>query len=132
MKIIADTNVLLRYVLGDDPVQYKRAVEAMEKAEAVVVTNQALCELVWVLRSHYGVSRANIATIIAQLGETEHVVVDSHALGAGLTAVQAGGDLADGVIAYEGAWLGGETFVSFDEKAAAALGKQGLKVKLLA
>jgi hypothetical protein len=26
-------------------------------------------------------------------------------------------DVADGVIAYEGNWLGGETFVSFDKKA---------------
>ncbi len=33
-------------------------------------------------------------------------------------AVDAGGDFADGVIAYEGRWLGGETFVSFDRKAA--------------
>ncbi|WP_347405175.1 hypothetical protein [Mesorhizobium sp. WSM4884] len=29
----------------------------------------------------------------------------------------AGGDFADGVIAFDGQWLGGETFVSFDRKA---------------
>jgi hypothetical protein len=31
--------------------------------------------------------------------------------------LDAGGDFADGVIAYEGKWLGAETFVSFDKKA---------------
>ena len=33
------------------------------------------------------------------------------AVEAGLAAPEAGGDFTDGVIAYEGAWLGGETFV---------------------
>ena len=34
MKTIADTNVLLRFVLGDDPEQYKLALDTMEKSEA--------------------------------------------------------------------------------------------------
>ena len=37
----------------------------------------------------------------------------------------AGGDFADGVIAYEGNWLSGETFVSFDKKAVMLLTAQG-------
>jgi predicted nucleic-acid-binding protein len=129
--MIADTNVLLRYVLGDDPAQYKKAAEVIEKAEAVVISNQALCEMVWVLRSRYGVSRANIAVIVSQLGETDKIVVDSQAFGAGLAAMQTGADFADGMIAHEGAWLGGETFVSFDKRAVAALAKTGLKTRLL-
>ena len=40
-------------------------------------------------------------------------------------------DFADVVIAYEGQWLGGETFVSFDKKAVAAIARQGIKTKLL-
>ena len=40
-------------------------------------------------------------------------------------ALKAGGDFADGLIAFEGAWLGGETFVSFDQRAVALLVKQG-------
>jgi hypothetical protein len=35
------------------------------------------------------------------------------------------------VIVYEGVWLGGETFVSFDKKAVAAIAKQGQKARLL-
>ena len=46
-------------------------------------------------------------------------------------AVEAGGDFADGVIAHEGRWLGGETFVSFDRQAVKLLAAQGEAVKLL-
>jgi predicted nucleic-acid-binding protein len=132
MKMIADTNVLLRYVLADDPVQYKLALEIMERAEAIAVTNVALCELAWVLRSSYGVSRKNIAATISGLREIRNIELDNAAVDAGLSMLQSGADFADGVIVYEGRWLGGETFVSFDKKAVAALAKQGQKAKLLA
>ena len=45
--------------------------------------------------------------------------------------LEAGGDFADGVIAFEGRWLGGDTFVSFDKKAVALLKAQGLQTSLL-
>jgi len=35
------------------------------------------------------------------------------------------------VVAYEGRWMGGEMFVSFDKKAVAAVAKQGLQAELL-
>ena len=47
------------------------------------------------------------------------------------SVLAAGGDFADGVIAYEGNWLGGETFVSFDKKAVALLTAQGQSARLL-
>ena len=131
MKIVADTNVLLRFVLGDDAEQYKLALNTMEKSEAVAVTNHALCEMAWVLRSRYGVSRSAIAATIRGLLETRNVVLDSAAIHAGLATLEAGADFADGVIAHEGAWLGAEPFVSFDKKAVTALEKQGQKAKLL-
>lgn len=121
MKIIADTNVLLRAVVGDDAKQSRTAIRAMEQAEAVVVTQHALCELVWVLGRHYGVSRADIAATIRQLRDTKNITMDRPAVEAGLAVLDAGGDFADGVIAYEGTWLGGETFISFDKKAVASL-----------
>lgn len=42
-----------------------------------------------------------------------------------------GGDFADGVIAYEGNWLSGDVFVSFDRRAAKLLAAKGMKVQLL-
>ncbi|MGA2849449.1 MAG: type II toxin-antitoxin system VapC family toxin [Terracidiphilus sp.] len=132
MKVIADTNVLLRYLLADDPVQYKLALEIMKTAEAVVVTTVALCELAWVLRSSYGVSRQNIAATISGLREASNIETDGAAVDAGLSMLQMGADFADGVIAHEGRWRGGETFVSFDKKAVSAIATQGLKAILLA
>jgi len=50
---------------------------------------------------------------------------------AGLALLDAGGDFADGVIAYEGSWLGAEVFVSFDKKAVKLMEAQGETVRLL-
>ena len=48
-----------------------------------------------------------------------------------MSVLDAGGDFADGVIAYEGSWLGGETFVSFDKAAVTLLTAQGQSARLL-
>ena len=131
MKIAADTNVLLRTFVNDDEAQSARAVELLEQADMVAVSLQALCELVWVLRSRYEVQRADIAAAIRALLDTGNVAVNRPAAEAGLAVLEAGGDFADGVIAYEGAWLGAETFVSFDKKAVALLTAQGQSARLL-
>jgi predicted nucleic-acid-binding protein len=132
VKIIADTSVLLRAVVGDDARQSRAAIRAMEQAVAVMISQHALCELAWVLDRSYGVLRADIAAAIRQFRDTKNVVLDRPTVEAGLAVLDGGGDFADGVIAYEGRWLGGETFVSFDKKAVSLLAKQGLKIKLLA
>lgn len=53
------------------------------------------------------------------------------AVEADLALLKAGGDFADGVVAYEGSGLGGDTFVSFDKKAVALLSAQGQSARLL-
>ncbi len=131
MKIIADTNVLLRAVLGDDEEQARIARRALRSAEKVFFSRHALCELIWVLRSRYGVSRASIAATVKTLCEADNAIFDTLAFDAGIAMLEAGADFADGVIDYEGRWLGGETFVSFDKKAVEALEKQGQRAKLL-
>jgi predicted nucleic-acid-binding protein len=50
---------------------------------------------------------------------------------AGLSLLDAGGDFADGVIAYEGSWLGANTFVSFDKRSVRLLEAQGGSARLL-
>jgi hypothetical protein len=57
-------------------------------------------------------------------------VVNRPAAELGLAGLEAGGDFADGAIAYEGACLGGETFVSFDQKTVAPLSTQGEAAQL--
>ena len=131
MKIIADTNVLLHAIVGDDAKQSKIAIETMQKAEVVAVSLHALCELVWVLRRYYEVSRADVAAVLRQLLSTQNVELNRPAVEAGLLVLDAGGDFADGVIAHEGRWLGGETFVSFDKKAVTLLSASGHLAHLL-
>jgi predicted nucleic-acid-binding protein len=131
MKIIADTNLLVRLALDDDPHQRRVAAMAVAEAEAVIVSRHALCEMVWVLRQSYRLGQTETAGAVEKLRGISNVVLENGAVDAGLATMSAGADFADGVIAYEGAWLGGEVFVSFDKKAVAALAKQGWKAKLL-
>lgn len=131
MNITADTNVLLRAVVGDDADQQRLAVQALESAERVAVTSQSLCEFAWVLARGYRVSRDDIAAAIRRLLDMGNIAVDRAAAEAGLVVLEAGGDFADGVIAHDGQWLGGETFVSFDIQAIRLLDRAGVKTHLL-
>jgi predicted nucleic-acid-binding protein len=90
-----------------------------------------LCEFVWVLRRVYGFQPTDVAAAIRTLLAAANVEANRPAAEAGLAVLEAGGDFADGVIAYEGRWLGGETFVSFDKKAVALLAAQGRPTLLL-
>ena len=132
MKVTADTNVLVRAAVRDDAKQARAAAKLLKDAELIAVTLPCLCEFVWVLDRVYGIGRQDIRAAIDALLNAGSVQVDRAAVDAGLAVFDAGGDLADGLIAYEGAWLGGETFVSFDAKAVALLTRQGHDAKLLA
>ncbi len=131
MKLAADINVLLRVAVDDDPHQQRVAVEALEKAELVAVSLQTLCEFAWVLERSYGVARADIAAAIRAVLGMRNIAVNRPAAEAGLRVLEAGGDFADGIIAYDGRWLGGEIFVSFDRRAVKLLAAQGLAARLL-
>jgi len=131
MKIVADTNVLLRDALHDNPRQTASASETLRDAELVAVPLSVLCEFVWVLRQGYGKSCAEVADAIRLLLSSDKVVADTPAVDAGLRLLDAGGDFADGVIAHEGTWLGADEFVSFDKQAVKLLKFQGKRARLL-
>jgi len=132
MKITADTNVLVRAMIGDDEQQSALAQAELAAAELVASALPSLCELVWVLSQGYKVASDEIADAVRRLTNAANVVVNRPAVEAGLALLDAGGDFADGVIAYEGRWLGGETFVSFDKKAVKRLTAQSKAARLLA
>ena len=121
MKVAVDTNVLVRAVVGDDIAHARVAAKVLTDAKLVAVALPCLCEFVWVLRKVYGLQAGDIAVAIRALLAAANVQVNRPAADAGLSMLEAGGDFADGVIAYEGNWLGGETFVSFDKQAVAML-----------
>jgi predicted nucleic-acid-binding protein len=131
MKITVDSNVLLRAVLQDDPKQAKIAADAIRKATLIAIPTACLCELAWVLMRGANKTKEQVCSAIRALLDTDKVEMNRPAVEAGLAMLEAGGDFADGVIAYEGAWLGGDTFLSFDKKAIVLHKKQGQSVKQL-
>src|ERR1700730_6035039 len=124
MKITADTNVLVRALTEDHAEQSRAAQIALNKADIVALTIPPLCGLVWRLRS-YRIQSSDIAGTLRGLVNGANIVVNRPAAEAGLAVLDAGGDFADGVIAYEGKWLGGDNFVSFDKRALKLVEAQG-------
>lgn len=131
MKVTADTNVLVRAIAGDDARQSKRAQNELANADLVALALPCLCELVWVLSEGYDASRGEIADAIRKLVNGVNVVVNRPAVDAGLKVLEGGGDFADGIIAFEGSWLGAETFISFDKKAVKLVQESGENARLL-
>lgn len=131
MKVAVDTNVLIRAVVRDDAAQANVAAKILTDAELIAVATPCLCEFVWVLLRVYDFQPSDATTAIRALLAAANVETNRPAVEAGLSVLDAGGDFADGVIAYEGNWLGGETFVSFDKKAVALLRAQGQPARLL-
>ena len=132
MKVTVDTNVLVRAVVGDDETQAGAAAKLLTDADIIAVSLPCLCEFVWVLRRVYSFGQDDISAAIEALLDAGNVAVNRPAVDAGLAILKAGGDFADGLIAYEGNWLGGETFVSFDRKAVSLIAEQGQQARLLA
>ena len=131
VKISVDTNVLVRGVVLDDPKQSQTADKLLKSATVIAVSLSCLCEFTWVLRKVYKFSSLDVSAAIRALYATSKVEMNRPAVEAGLSVQDAGGDFADGVIAYEGRWLGGETFVSFDKTAVRLVSSQGYESRLL-
>lgn len=131
MKVGVDTNVLVRAVVRDDRVQADSAAKLLRSAKLIAVAVPCLCEFVWVLRRVYRFPPSAAAAAIRALVAADNVEVNRPAVEAGLAMLDAGGDFADGAIAYEGRWLGAETFVSFDKKAVEMLKAQGVAARVL-
>ena len=74
-----DTNVLVRYVMQDDPRQSPLAtslIESLKPDELGFVPVVVLVELVWVLSGSYGLDRAQVATVLSTLLRSKERVVD--------------------------------------------------------
>ncbi len=80
-----DTNVLLRYITRDDPVQSEVARQAIERAagegELLRICVPVLCELVWVLRNPpFGYTRNELADTIELLLEVDVLDIEARDL----------------------------------------------------
>lgn len=74
-----DTNVLVRYIAQDDPLQSQKATalfETLSADEPGYVTLVALVETAWVLAGRYGADRAKIAEVVETLLKSREIRVE--------------------------------------------------------
>ena len=128
MKLTVDTNILLRAARDDNLEQTELARHMLRTASLVAIPLVVLCEYVWVMRSAYKRPSQETHDSVAAIVSADNVVVDRDAVEVGLRFIKAGGDFADGVIAFEGRRLGGISFASFDRGARNLAVNAGFKV----
>ncbi len=132
MKIIADTNLIVRVLTRDDPRQFEVAGHLLETAETVVFPVVALCETVWVLTRAVKWPGSAVARALRVLLDDPKVLFDQALVERGLAMLDDGGDFADAVVAADGRRFADATFATFDRDAARLLTAQGSAVTLLA
>ncbi len=76
-----DTNVLVRYLTLDDPVQSPIAIKFIESDDHLDVPLHVsvivLCEAVWTLRSRYKYSKTQIIDVLGKLLRTREIAVEN-------------------------------------------------------
>ncbi len=114
MKLIVDTNVLVRYLVADDPEQSAASVRILEGGDDIVIPIVVLCEAVWILQRAYKYKREEIERALRLVVESSNAIVDRPAAESGLDLLRRGGDFADGTIAYEVERFRADHLVTFD------------------
>lgn len=119
-----DTNVLVRYLVQDDPRQSRLATEFIERrlsADAPGhVSLVALAETVWVLSKRFGATPQQTSMAVATLAsDARFVVQDESAVWLALEACEHGAlDFPDALVRYVDRHHGCERTVTFDRRAA--------------
>jgi predicted nucleic-acid-binding protein len=118
-----DTNVLVRYIAQDEPVQAAQATRLIENFTAEApgfVSTVTLVETVWVLSRAYETAKTEILQIIEGLLRARELVIEdaeTHYLALSQFAATTL-DYADAVIAQAGRRAGCEFTATFDRRAA--------------
>ena len=118
-----DTNVVVRYLTQDDPIQSPKATEIIERRLTTenpgFVSIVAMVETVWVLDRAYGVPMHEIAAAVERILQTEVLVVENEQeVFTAMVAFKEGrGSFSDAIIAALGAKAGCSFTLTFDQKA---------------
>jgi len=123
-----DTNVLVRYVMQDDPRQSPRAtrlIESLSPEEPGFVPLVTLVELVWVLSGSYSLARAQVVAVLETLLRSKELVVDraelaTQALQRFSASNASSADFADALIERIASAAGCTATMSFDTGAVKA------------
>jgi predicted nucleic-acid-binding protein len=119
-----DTNVLVRYLVEDDPAQAALSARLIEERctaeQPGFVNHMVLCELVWVLESVYRLARRDIADIIDRMMRIPALEIEDFDLALAAAAAYRTGtcDLADALIGRKNRRHGCSATVTFDRRAA--------------
>lgn len=119
-----DTNVLVRYLVQDDPKQSRLATEFIETECSIkkpaFVNAIVLCELVWVLETAYGYARSDISRVLEKILQARQLQVEQvDIMWKALNSYrEEGADFADNYIGYLNIQKGCDNTVTFDKKAA--------------
>lgn len=122
-----DTNVILRYIMQDDPAQARQAtvlIESLTADEPGFIPMIVLVEMVWVLFSAYRLSRDQVVQVLEQLAQLKEIRLDSTDLVLkALRTFKAGtADFSDCLIERIAANQGCHKTVTFDVAAAKSAG----------
>jgi len=123
-----DTNILVRFMTKDDPVQSPIASRlinhAADSGDPLFVNHLVLTELVWVMESVYQLDRKWIEDILERVLETVDFIVEDKdsALGALRDFKRGGLDYSDCLIGRKNLRLGCEATLTFDGKASKVSG----------
>ncbi|MBU2532056.1 MAG: type II toxin-antitoxin system VapC family toxin [Alphaproteobacteria bacterium] len=116
-----DTNILLRFVVGDDPIQFEvaaRFLKARTVDDPAYVSLIVLAEMVWALDRRYGYPRESVRAVVLALLESAEVVFEEESSLSMLIADQVKGDIADHLVALCARRAGCMSVATFDKKAA--------------
>jgi predicted nucleic-acid-binding protein len=118
-----DTNILVRYLIQDDPQQSSTATAIIEhrltEENPGFVSIVAMVETVWVLDRAYGLSAFEIAAAVERILQVDVLVVeDEQEVFKAMIALKNGqGSFADAIISARGTKAGCSCTLTFDRKA---------------
>lgn len=118
-----DTNIIVRYLVQDDPVQSRRATDLIERrlaeAEPGYIGVVAMAEIVWVLERAYRLPNAEIATAVERLLQADAIVVENEQeVFTAMIALKEGlGSFADALIGALAVRAGCSGTLTFDRRA---------------
>jgi predicted nucleic-acid-binding protein len=117
-----DTNILVRYLAQDDPIQSPIAEEIIERlteANPGFVSVVAMVEMAWVLERSYGLERHEIVGAIELMLQADALVIEcEQAVFTAMIFLKNGrGSFADALIGALGSRAGCSRTLTFDRKA---------------
>jgi predicted nucleic-acid-binding protein len=118
-----DTNVLIRYLTQDDPVQSAKATEIIERRLTAknpgFVSVVAMVEIVWVLDRAYSLTTKEISSVVERMLQIEVLTIENEqqVFSAMVALKQGRGSFWDALIAELGVRAGCARTLTFDQKA---------------